>query len=219
MAPTREAIAVAYQIRGAGSAGQSVSRLHRHLATPPPRRHRSGRTRDTFEARAGSDQSGRYCRRRGCCCGALPMQMRRRPPSSWRRPTIPPCSVQRTREASRPIPRRRGTGTKRPPSSVRRRRSNASVKCKIHFNALPGDTMQRWLRLAVFAAMMACGLTAACRRSRIRSGQGQREPEGDLSVRLNRHQAGPERQHGHADIRHHRRHLCAVRRRSRLRAR
>ena len=53
----------------------------------------------------------------------------------------------------------------------------------------------------------------------IRSGQGQRQSEGDFSIRFGRHQAGVEPEHGHVDFRHHRRHLCAVRRGSRFRAR
>src|SRR5256885_12456362 len=79
------------------------------------------------------------------------------------------CWVPRTCVASRPIPRRRGFGTRRPPSSARPTPSGVSGKLRTrHYTtrhySTPGITqgnhMRRLFGMALFAIMMACGLTA-----------------------------------------------------------
>src|ERR1700736_4348699 len=72
---------------------------------------------------------------------------------------IQPCSESRICEASLPIRQKPASGTRRPPSSDRWRRSSASAKCKTRFYD-SGNTMKRLFGLAIVAMMMACGFAA-----------------------------------------------------------
>src|SRR3954468_1892222 len=78
------------------------------------------------------------------------------------------CWAVRTCAASHPIPRQRGFGTRKPPSSARPTRSGVSVRVKTrrHYYAslntghYAGVHMRRLLAMALIAIMMGCGLTA-----------------------------------------------------------
>ena len=125
----------------------------------------------------------------------------------------------RTSATSRPSPTRRATGTSRPRSSARPTRSAGSPKCKTDFHTSAGDNMRRLFGLALVAMMMACGLAARAEEAEYDPAKVSDSLKAIFQFGSAADQAGAERQHGDADHRHHRRHLCAVRRRPRFRAR
>ena len=105
---------------------------------PPVRRLAADELATLLKRANGPDRDRRY---RVCPIAARTRRGRaggRRRAACWPKPTTRPCWERRMREASLPIRRRRVTGTRRRPGSVRRMRSSASVKYRTRLYDIRG---------------------------------------------------------------------------------
>ena len=185
--------------RTAGKKDQPRRARHADVASQDPARSRRSAVRPAV---AGTRCRGTGCKRRAVAGANL-------------RPLIMGTMTLRNTLTDPELAR---TWYQRAAQLGSRTHSGGSANCSKFLN--PGTSkMRRLIRLALVATMMVCGFAARAEEGVYDPAKVSRQSQGDLPIRIGCHQAGAEREHGRADLRHDRRHLCAVRRRPRLRAR